>query len=393
MNAAGRAMALASFVVIVGVNVLVLAKYGPRAGWSPMSLAIAYSGIVAVGALVARRRGALSPRASAAVFWAVVAVAALGSLVLLDRVPAQSVRVDRWSAITSFNDRLLAGQYPYEARTHLGSRVSGLPALFALGLPFQWAGDVGYLQVFVLVAFATICQRQWGRRFTLAWPMLLLVASPAYAWEVAVRSDLASNGAVAVMFLFLCERWRGGKTPGRMAAVGALGGLVASTRLVLAVPMLAYFVGYFDRDERTAATVSACAALATFAATLAPFVIWSPRLFLENNPLSWQASLAPTSVQVAAVAASVVAGARAKGLAAKCGAGGLIVGAAALATFLFGVSAHGFDGTLRGGLFDISYFDLALPFLAVPLLFAFPIPGEQDAPAARPGLASADGGR
>jgi len=393
MTITGRAVARASFVALVGANVLVLAKYGPRTGVPAQVLTAAYLGIVAFGAFVARRRFVSASRWRSVLFWTIVALSAVVYLFVLDRIPPHSLRVDRWSAMTSFNERLLAGQYPYEARTHLGSRVSGLPMLFALALPFQWAGDVGYLQVFLLVVFAVVCQRQWGRRYDLAWPLLLLVASPAYAWEVAARSDLTSNAVVAVLFVFLCEHWRGHKTPARMAGIGVLGGLVASTRLVLVVPMVVYFVGYFGPHDRKAAAVAAGVSLAAFAATLAPFVIWDARLFLANNPLAWQIALVPVTVQGAAVAASVAAGLSTGSLEAKCGAAGLIVVAATLASFSISASTAGVERTLTGSLFDISYFDLALPFLAVPLLFAYPVPEGRDASAPSAGVAPADGGR
>ncbi len=309
--------------------------------------------MVAVGAFVARRRFVSARRSRSIFFWTIVALTAIGCLFVLDRVPPHSLRVDRWSAMTSFNERLLAGQYPYEARTHLGSRVSGLPMLFALGLPFQSAGDVGYLQVFLLVAFAAACQWQWGRRYDLVWPLLLLVASPAYLWEVAARSDLASNAMVAVLFLFLCEHWRGNKTSARMAGIGILGGLVASTRLVMLVPMAVYFVGYFGPQDRKTAAVAAAVSLATFTATLAPFVIWDARLFLANNPLAWQMALVPVTVRAAAVAASVVAGLSTESLGAKCGAAGLIVFAATLASFSISAAPAGVGQTPTGTPFDM----------------------------------------
>jgi hypothetical protein len=393
MTISGRAVASASFVALVAANVLVVARYGPRTGLPTVVLTAAYLAMVAVGAFVARRRFALARRTKNIVFWTIVALSAIGCLFVLNRVPPHSLRVDRWSAMTSFNERLFAGQYPYEARTHLGSRVSGLPMLFALGLPFQWAGDVGYLQVFVLVAFAAVCQWQWGRRYDLVWPLLLLVVSPAYAWEVAARSDLASNAMVAVLFLFLCEHWRGNKTPARMAGIGVLGGLVASTRLVMLVPMAVYFVGYFEPHDRKAAAVAAGVSLATFTATLAPFVIWDARLFLANNPLAWQMALVPVTVRAAAVAAAVVAGVSTESLGAKCGASGLIVFAATLASFSISAATAGAGQTPDLTPFDTSYFGLALPFLVVSLLFACPVAEGGAASAPSAGLRPADGGR
>jgi hypothetical protein len=361
-------MAFASLVAIVGVNLLVLVKYAPRVGIPAPALAVSYVAVVVAGAFAARRGPLLAPRIERVVFWVVVACSVVAYLVVLDRIPPLSLNVDRWSAITSFNERLLEGKYPYEARTHLGSRVSGLPVVFALGLPFQWAGDVGYLQVFFLAAFAAACWRQSRQREGVVWPMLFLVTSPAFAWEVAARSDLVTNAFVAVLLLFLCERWKREKTMARMVVLGVVGGLVASTRLVVVLPLTVYFVGYFERNERRWAGVMAGAAAATFAATLVPFAIWDTRLFLAYNPLAWQGGLAPLWVQVAAGVAAVVAGMRTGGVAGKCGAAGLIVVGTVLAAFLLSAATPGVVRAPAFGHFDISYFDFALPFLIVPLV-------------------------
>lgn len=386
-------MTAVSLTAIVVVNLLVLAKYAPRVGVPWMILAAGYLGVVTAGVYGSRRRPGSMTALRPLLFWTTVVLAALLYLLILDRVPPGSVRVDRWSAITAFNEKLLAGEYPYEARTHLGSRVSGLPMLFAFGLPFQWAGDVGYLQVFAFVVFAVACQRLWGQRFDVVPPLLLLVTSPANLWEVAARSDLLSNSLVLVMFLFLSEQWRGKKTRTRMAALGVLGGLVASTRLVLAVPMLVYFIGYFRRDEVRAAVTSAAVALAVFAATILPFVLWDPRLFLSNNPFVWQTILAPIPVQAGAVVASVAAGLAAGSLSSKCFSAGLVLFATVLVTFLLGAWNQGLEKTLVGSGFDISYFDLALPLLLVPLLFSCPAAVHILEGGDRPGPSPAETGR
>ena len=370
MTPTGRGLPIASFAVFASVSLLVLAKYASRTGVPAPALCAAYVGVVAVGAFAARWTTRIGPRAGRVAFWLVVACSVVVYLVALARIPPASLNVDRWSAITSFNDRLLDGQFPYEAHTHLGSRVSGLPLVFALGLPFQLAGDVGYLQVFFIVAFAAVCWNRWGRRSGLLWPLLLFVTSPAVAWEVAVRSDLITNAIVATMFLFLCDRWRENQTTGRAAVLGVLAGLVASTRLVMLLPLVICTVGFFDRRDVWRAAVMAGAGLAAFAGMLAPFVVWEPRLFLRYNPLAWQAGLTSPWVPAAAAVTAVAAGRWAGGLPARCGAAGLIIAGSVLAAFALTASSAGVERALVGNLFDISYFDLALPFLVVPLFAA-----------------------
>ena len=91
--------------------------------------------------------------------WSLV-VASLGvQVACLAYVSPETLRVDRWSAMTAFNDAVLSGTFPYAARTHLGSSLWGLPAAYLVGLPFQWLGDVGYLQVATFLGFVFACRR------------------------------------------------------------------------------------------------------------------------------------------------------------------------------------------------------------------------------------------
>jgi hypothetical protein len=392
MTGTRRAMAVVSWLAILAINLLVIAKYAPRLGVPWQIVAVGYAGLVAVGSVLGGRVR-IDARWRPVIFWSVVGGSALAYLVVLHMIAAEGLRVDRWSAMTGFNSSLLAGRFPYLARTHLGSRFWGLPAAYLMGLPFQWLGDVGYLQVVVFVGFATACQRRWGRQFEVVWPVLLLATSPAYLWEIAVRSDLASNALLFALYLFLCERWRDQKTPARMAALGVIGGLFACTRIVLGVPFLVYVIGYFRRDEARAGLLFTGVASGVFAGVLMPFVLWSPRLFMDNNPVALQTVLSLVPLRVAVAAGCLLAGCTAKDFCAKCFAAGMVLFAAVLAIFLLHVSSSGVGRTLWGSGFDISYFDLALPFLLVPLLLAYPVTADRAACVARPGLAPVDGGR
>jgi hypothetical protein len=372
--ATSRLTAATSLAAITAVNLLVIVKYAPRVHTPAAAIGGAYLAAVAAGAWFSMR----GPRPSAPRRRLLLALLAgltvVLSLAVLSGVPAGTLRVDRWSAMTAFNSALTQGQFPYLARTHLGNQLWGLPVAYLVGLPFQWLGDVGYLQVAVFLVFAFVCDRLFGRQFDVLPATVLLVASPAFLWEVTARSDLVSNALAVALFLIWSERWRNRKTTPRMIALGAVLGLLACTRIVLAVPMLVYFVGYFQRDETRAARWFLAAASGVFAGVLAPFLLWSPRQFAANNPFQLQAVLSPMPLRVAVVAACLAAGALARDFSARCAAGGLVLAGGVASAFLLQVGSTGWERALVGSGFDISYFDLALPILLVPLLFARPIP-------------------
>lgn len=66
-------------------------------------------------------------------------------------VDENNLNVDRWSALHTFIVSVLDGVYPYNIPDHLNQTSSNFPALFYLGLPFYFLGDVGFLQCFVFL--------------------------------------------------------------------------------------------------------------------------------------------------------------------------------------------------------------------------------------------------
>jgi hypothetical protein len=362
-----------SLAAMTGINLLVVAKYAPRVHAPVVALCLAYAAAV-TGCALWSGRHSVPERWRRILPAAVVAVTIVGSWFVLQRVEPESLRVDRWSAIAAFNDRLWSGQFPYDARTHLGSRVSGLPLVFFLGLPFQQLGDVGYLQPFAFALFGAVAIWLWGRRFDVFWPLLLLATSPAFLWELAVRSDLMSNALLAVLAMVAADGWLRSDWGGRFWMAGVLAGLCLSTRLALAVPLIVYFSGSLRGTPwRTAARVPVLCVV-VMAATLLPFALWDWQRFIAYNPLTWQTSLLPLSVQAVAVSAAVALGWSSGNLAAASFRGGLLMFFAVSASFALVALAAGFGPAMRDTRFDISYFDLAVPFLLVPLLFARPLP-------------------
>lgn len=388
-----RTRAWAAWWALLAINLLVVAKYAARLG-APWWLA---AGVYAAGVTVCTVRVA---RGATFVFpcgrrvrWGLVGASLAVQVACLVAVSPETLRVDRWSAMTAFNNAVLNGTFPYVERTHLGSPLWGLPAAYLVGLPFQWLGDVGYLQVAAFLSFALACRRLYSDRYDVSPALALLATSPLFLWEVAVRSDLTSNALFVVLVLFLCELWRDRQTPGRMAIVGGLMGLLACTRVVLLAPIAVYLASYFRRDEPRAGLALAGAAIGSAAAVLVPFVLWSPALFADNNPFEFQMALSPVPLRVGVVVMCLAAGLAVRDFGTQCLAGGLVLLGGVAAAFCIRAATTGWTRALFDSGFDISYFDLSVPFFVVPLLFACPFAEGGNASAAPVGVAPGDGGR
>jgi hypothetical protein len=322
--------------------------------------------------------------------WSLIGASLAVQVACLASIAPESLRVDRWSAMTAFNNAVLNGAFPYAARTHLGSPLWGLPVAYLVGLPFQWLGDVGYLQLATYLGFVFACRRLYSDRYDVSPALALFATSPLFLWEAAARSDLTSNALFVVLVLFLTELWRDRKTPWRMAVLGGLMGLLGCTRVVLLAPLVVYLATYFRRDEMRAVLALGGAATGMAAAVLAPFILWSPSQFADNNPFMFQMALSPFPLRAAVVVACLAAGLSARNLGAQCLAGGLVLLGGVAAALCIRAAAIGWGPAVFESGFDISYFDLSAPFLVAPLLFAYPAAEDGAAPAA---AAAAGGGR
>ena len=131
--------------------------------------------------------------------WYVVLLAVIGIIgmfVLQQSIDPMSINVDRWSAIHNFLDKLLQGEYPYAAKTHLDGYGSPFPVWQVFHLPFYFLGNVGLSIIFVFVLFLLSV---WNMNNKACFRVLVfLFMSPAFWYEVAVRSDILTN------FLFCC---------------------------------------------------------------------------------------------------------------------------------------------------------------------------------------------
>ena len=280
-----------AWVVFLLVNSAFILKYTARTPYSPLLFLVLW--LVAAAAVVWTFRRIVSSEGRAR--WAVTAmmVAAVALIAaLLIVVDPLSVNVDRWSATTYWLDALFDGVYPYGVHTHVceTNYPSPFPLWHYLNLPFWLMGDVGLgLIFFILLLVVTL---QWyGRSWRLtAQALLLLMLSPAYWWEVAVRSDGLSNAILIFCVVLFMERRISFTTHWPLAAL--IVGLAASTRLSAIIPLGLYLAASYLRSSRLSLCLSPLIVVAVVAAFFMPFILWDTTTwpFLSRNPLLTQSS-------------------------------------------------------------------------------------------------------
>ena len=184
------------------INGLFVYKYSTRFLPHPWLWTLCYPcGVCALFFILVRDSDLkLKRHANNALFiFSVILIALILVFVMQHFNPAQ-IRVTRFPALHDWISRLLNGQYPYTSP----ARPSGFPFLFLIAVPFYLLGDLGLLQIFAFLIFAYIIHYRFGSDGTNRLRgLLLLVLSPVFLYEIAVRSDLFSNMVLVIAFMII----------------------------------------------------------------------------------------------------------------------------------------------------------------------------------------------
>ena len=199
-----------------------------------------------------------------------------------------TIKVDRWSAIHNFLFNLTHGTYPYAAQTHLDGYGSPFPVWQLFHLPFYLMGNVGLSFIAGILLFVhslSLHLKNKGEHVAFA----LLGCSPAFIYEVFVRSDLMTNFMVSMSILLYCIHYRFTiqKNP---LLFGIIVGLMMSTRFSAIIPFcIYYFYDLYHAQLRQQFTFLSVVVI-TFCITFLPFLLWDSQmlLFFEYNPFILQ---------------------------------------------------------------------------------------------------------
>jgi hypothetical protein len=308
-----------------------------------------------------------------AVYFGMLGLFALSALALLFKIDPYSVDVDRWSALHGFLKNLFAGEYPYSARTHLGSMASPLPVMNFITVPFYLMGDVGYLQIFVFALTAVAVFWAPAAKSGKVLFMLAFLTSPAFWYEVAARSELTSNMLLMCLGLLFIGKITDGKPLDYPVKAGCVCGALFCTRGVFIIPFTVFFFAKTvsalkELKIRKTFIFAACVIMA-FALFLLPFVLWDVDLFTQNNPFLMQTNKSPLIVQIAALALAALLSFNVK----STGHSFLITAVCLFAlmgtTLIIKFFAASWHTAIFSHKFDITYYSTVIPFIVLGMLY------------------------
>ena len=350
-------------LMYLGINSLFLLKYTPRivplTGWAEFILIIVYS-ILIYALIKVSQRLSLRLLAIVAIFLLLILTVAQCS------INPYELKVDRWSAIHNFLQNLFNGIYPYAAQTHLGGYGSPFPVWQVFHIPFYLLGNVGLSFLIGVGLFFDSIRRSFSSQQALT-ALLLLIVSPAFVYEVMVRSDLMTNFLVCSSIILYFHHYHI-TFDKHCLLLSVIIGLMASTRLSILVPFGIYFLRDFVRTGYRRQMLSLAIILIVFILTFLPFLLWNGKmlLFFEYNPfvlqsrqgnltdfllfipfgiwlaLSWKDDINRYALNTACFMVVLVA-----------------------VTFVHNMYLHDNWNQLFESAYDITYFDMALPFLII----------------------------
>lgn len=291
------------------------------------------------------------------------------SLITIDKY---NVRVDRWSAVTYFLDALFKGNYPYGAHTHVSETnyPSPFPFWYYINLPFYLIGDVGIGLLFFLISvYFSINYFFKSPKKTFIF-MFLLYISPAYWWEIAVRSDSLSNAFLVFIFLILYNK-KEKNIEKNFIFTCILCGIIICTRLTAAIPLaLFYFKDYLKLPYIKKIEFPVFIIIIIFI-LFAPYIFWDTHewIYFKRNPFMSQTSVGSYWVLIAMIIIGIISSLKNKSIDSFFRINALFMFSFILISQISLMLKFGISGTLfTDSRYDISYFTLALPYVLISLV-------------------------
>lgn len=358
------------YVLYFLINALFITKYLMRISLSVTLLAL--SAYLLVGLLLPLLAGLLLPRLAARVghvgsrsLW----FAILGFILVLAGmqylIDPYQIQVDRWSAIHNFINYLVHGRYPYMAPTHLGGYGSPFPVWQFLHIPFYYLNNVGLSLLAVLAFTLYTVKRLYGNRATLCF-LACLLYSPAFLYEILVRSDLMANFLLVLAVINLLLIKQAGLST-RPVLFSLLLGMLLSTRLAVAIPFFIFLLRPFLSLNLRRKTSFLLGIFLTFSLTFLPFLLWDMKslLFFEYNPFVLQTRQGSLSGILLLIPVMIYLAFswqdNRRRLYGNIGYGLFLLTAV---TLIINMATSG-NYRLFSPTYDISYFSMSLPFIII----------------------------
>lgn len=357
-----------TILVYIFVNAMFILKYGIRQDYcSPYLLLIFYLLFIISGLfIINHQRDFINKNRKFTQGFTCVSIVFFVLFVSVNfLIDANTLNTDRWSALELSIRSLLHLEYPYDKLDHLNQTPSYLPGMIYIGLPFYLFGDVGLLQPFVfLITMFTIVRSSLENYIKLAF-MFLLIFSVAFLWEVTAKSDLMSNVMLTLLFMFYWHhKYKDDyfRSPIKLAVFTSF---LVLTRGFVIIPLTIFLFKSFSREKMKVKIVFLLSLFFSLLLLTVPILISfsNQQTVIDHNPFFHQTAYAPHWLIIFFVTLPFFISLYIKNFYQVLKASFYLITILLLGLFIFNAFDEGWNANLYGGLFDISYLGITIPFV------------------------------
>jgi hypothetical protein len=170
------------------------------------------------------------------------------SLIILDKISLDTLKVDRWSIISEFWNFAFQNKYPYYAKSFDGNPPGPMPIYFIIALPFYLIGELGYIPITGILLFIVLLHLNKVSGQKLIAAVVISIGSVFCLWEIVTRSNIFFNSVLVLLVLGNFIKL-GKKQKIRFYFNAVIAGLLLSTRSFFIIPYIVFFVGIAIRKE------------------------------------------------------------------------------------------------------------------------------------------------
>ncbi|QOW09229.1 hypothetical protein Q73A0000_02080 [Kaistella flava (ex Peng et al. 2021)] len=305
-------------------------------------------------------------------FWILIGLFFIFSVGLNNYVDGNSLNVDRWDAMEVGIKALFNNHYPYDLKDFMGRESSNLPFLIVLGMPFYLLfGSVGFLQSFSFLLFSYLVFKIFDHYKLRLAALVLLVLSPSYLWEVYTKSDLLSNFILVIGFSYIIWAQFIHHKKIKIEWVSILTALIFLTRLSVVIPLIVIlFKAFYKFTVREKLRF-----ISVFILVVSGFIYFFFRnaanwdTILEHNPFTIQGSKQPLFLSLSYIVMAVILAFKVKSYFNIALFSGLVLFIAVFIPYLLYLVEYGYENIMTNSFFDLSFFNMSMPFLIVSLIF------------------------
>lgn len=316
----------------------------------------------------------LNERIYAFFFFMFIIVFFLFTIYLNYSVDGNTLNVDRWSALENGAKALINGDYPYNFLSHMQHKSSNLPMLMILGLPFYFIfGSVGYLQSLCFLLFAFLIYKMFKSYKERLLILLLIVLSPSYVYEVYTKSDMMSNFIILLLGMYLILRNLEQKSAKKIIILGLFSSMLFLTRISSVIPLLLVLFYPFISFSLKNKLIFIISSLTTSIIILYIGFHNADNFseIVKNNPFTVQATRQPLYITLSFVILSILLSFRIKAKSQYYSFSGLLLFMMIFIFFIISLLNYGLQNVISNSYFDISYFNMCMPFVIVSIGLMF----------------------